>query len=98
MWLDIAIFMNQRILTKYNKNLYPDSGLICENRTLLFSKSEPPVLQPGVFLKCHNFLVRASNHVIHISILIISTRASTWRLKIISLTSYSSSLNHLFVS
>jgi hypothetical protein len=43
--LDIALFMNRRILTKYDKNLYLDSGLICENRTLRFPKLEPPVLQ-----------------------------------------------------
>jgi hypothetical protein len=35
-WIDIAIFMNWRILTKYSENLYSDSSLICENRNLWF--------------------------------------------------------------
>jgi hypothetical protein len=44
-WLDITLFMNQRILTKYGENLYRYSSLICENWTLWFSKME----------QCHNF-------------------------------------------
>jgi hypothetical protein len=44
MWLDIDLSMNRRILTKYDENLYLDSGLICENRTLRFPKLEPLIL------------------------------------------------------
>jgi hypothetical protein len=64
--LDIDLSINQRILTKYGEHLYLDLGLICENRTLLFPKPEPLVLQPGAFLKRHNFLIRARNHTFHI--------------------------------
>jgi hypothetical protein len=56
------------------------------------------LLQPGVFLKCHNFLVRAPNHVFHISILIVSMRASSWRLQIFILSSSYYSLKHFFIS
>jgi hypothetical protein len=69
--LDIALSINQLILTKYGDNLYSDLDLIRENRTLWFPKLEPPVLHPPVFFKCHNFLVRAPNHAFHISILIV---------------------------
>jgi hypothetical protein len=97
-WLDIALSLNQRILTKYSENLYSDLSLIHENLTLRFSKLETPVLQPVVFLKCHNFLIRAPNHVFHISILIVSMRASWWNLQIFSWSSTSCSLKHVFVS
>jgi hypothetical protein len=43
-WLDIALSMNQRFLTKYGENLDSDLGLIHENQTLLFPKPEAPVL------------------------------------------------------
>jgi hypothetical protein len=42
--LDIALSMNQRILTKHGENLYSNLSLICENQTLRFFKLEPPVL------------------------------------------------------
>jgi hypothetical protein len=96
--LDIDLFKNQRILTKYGEKLYSDSGLICKNWTLRFLKLEPPVLQLGAFSKCHNLLARAPNHALCISVLIISTRASLWRLQIFSLSSSSYSLKNFFVS
>jgi hypothetical protein len=96
--LDVALFMNQRILIKYGENLYSDLGLIYENWTLRFPKPEPLVLQSGAFLKCHNFLVRAPNYVFHISILIVSMRDSSWSLQIFSLSSYYCRLKHFFVS
>jgi hypothetical protein len=96
--VDIALHMNRRILTKYGENLDSDSGLICENRTVRFFKPEPSDLQPGAFLKWHNFLVRALNHVWHISILIVSTMASLWSLQILSLSSSSYSLKNFFIS
>jgi hypothetical protein len=43
-WLDIAVSMDTRILTKYGENLDSDSGLIHEKQTLRFPKPEPPVL------------------------------------------------------
>jgi hypothetical protein len=91
--LDISLFMNSRILTKYSKNLYSDLSLICENQTLWFAKPEPLVLQSGVSSKYHNFLVRDANHMFHIPILIISTRAgylksSVWvHLLVVSISS-----------
>jgi hypothetical protein len=44
-WLDIALYTNQRILTKYGENLDSDSSLVRENQALRFFKPEPPVLQ-----------------------------------------------------
>jgi hypothetical protein len=96
--LYIALFMNRRILTTYSEHLYLDSSLIRENRTLQFSKPKPPVLQPGTFSKYHNFIVWVPNHVFHISILIVSTRDSSWRLQIFSLSQYSCCLKHFFIS
>jgi hypothetical protein len=92
--LNIALSTNRRILTKYGENFDSDLGLIRENRT----KPEPPVLQFGAFLKCHNFLVGALNHVFNISILIVSMRASSWSLQILNLCSSSYSLKHFFIS
>jgi hypothetical protein len=54
--------------------------------TLQFPKLKPSFLQPGVSSKYHNFLIRASNHVFHISILIVSTRASELRFEFIFLS------------
>jgi hypothetical protein len=96
--LDITLTMNRRILTKYDKNIYLDLALIRESRTLGLLKPESLVLQSGAFSKCHNFLVRVLNHAFHISILIVLTRASSWRLQIFSLSSYSYSLKYFFVS
>jgi hypothetical protein len=96
--LNIALSMNQRILIKYSENLDSDSSLICENQTLRLFKPEHLVLQTEAFLKCHNIPVRAPNYVFHISILIVSTRASSWRLQIFSLSSSYYSLKNLFVS
>jgi hypothetical protein len=44
MRLDIALSMNQRILTKYGENHDSKSGLIRENQTLRFPKLKPPIL------------------------------------------------------
>jgi hypothetical protein len=38
--LDIALFINHRILIKYGEILYLDLSLICENRTLRFYNIE----------------------------------------------------------
>jgi hypothetical protein len=64
--LNIIIFMNRRILTKYDENLYSDSSPIRENQTLRFPKPEPWVFHPTASSKCINFLDRAINHVLHI--------------------------------
>jgi hypothetical protein len=68
-------------------------------------KPDSPVSQTGTsdfapwaFWKCHSFIVRATNHAFHISILIVSMRASSWMLQKFSLTSYSCSWKNFFIS
>jgi hypothetical protein len=96
--LDIALSMNCRVLIKHDKNLYSDSTMIRENRTFRFQILKHLVLLPGAFLNCYNFLIRSSNYVFHVSILIISTRASTLAAQIFSLAPYSCTSMHFFVS
>jgi hypothetical protein len=96
--LDIAISMNQRVLIKHDENLYSDSTLIHEKWTFRFRILELLVLLPRAFSNCHNFLVRASNYVFHISILIVSTRASSLVLQFFSLSPSYGPFIHFFVS
>jgi hypothetical protein len=96
--LDIALFMNQRILTKYDENLYLDLSLIRENRTLWLPIPKPLVLQTRASSKYHNFLIRALNHALHRSILIVSMRTSSWMFQIFGFSSYFYRLEHFIIS